>query len=197
MSTDKAATCFFGTVLAALCVLLTLIVLTADADQAQPPDQSEKPGSEQPAEVSVESVDFDPLKGASTVVLRSRTDNRTLTVVVGESEGLAIRSKLLGRQPARPMTHDLLKTIIGKLGATVVKVTVTGLRAGTYYAEIVLRCGEKTLTIDARPSDSIALAVRVGCPIYVAPGLLEEPEGAPPRRPQPRAPSSRDLKDAI
>lgn len=106
------------------------------------------------------------------LLLADAGEERALPISVGRDQGLAI---YMGREKTatpRPMTHDLLVTVLRTLEAEVDRITVTALRKDTYYAEIALRAGDHRHTIDARPSDAIALAVRLEAPIYSAPQLL-------------------------
>jgi bifunctional DNase/RNase len=106
------------------------------------------------------------------LLLADAGEENGLPIAVGRDQGTAI---YLGREKTvtpRPMTHDLLVSVLRTLEAEVERVTVTALRGETYYAEIALRAGGRGHTIDARPSDAIALAVRLEAPIFSAPGLL-------------------------
>ena len=105
--------------------------------------------------------------------LADEKEERAVPMAVGRDQGVAI---YLGKERAptpRPMTHDLLVQILRALGATVEKVTVTELKEETYYAEIALRSGKTLHRIDARPSDAVALAVRLDVPMFAARGLLK------------------------
>jgi len=115
------------------------------------------------------------------LLLADAGEDRALPISVGRDQGMAI---YLGREKTatrRPMTHDLLVTVLKTLQAEVLRVTVTALRQDTYFAEIALRSGDRRHTIDARPSDAIALAVRLEAPIYSASQLLR-PIGSLGRR---------------
>lgn len=114
-------------------------------------------------------------RGEQMVVLRERKGKRTLPIIIGIPEASAIKLKISGIRPPRPMTHDLLKNTIEQLGASLQKVIIDKLEQNTFYAKLVLNDGErKGLVVDARPSDSIALAVRTGCPIYATEELLNQ-----------------------
>jgi hypothetical protein len=92
---------------------------------------------------------------------------------IGAMEAMAI-SMAINKVPfPRPMTHDLLLSAIAALGGKVVRVEVTDIETGTFYAEIVVSTEKETMKLDSRPSDAIALAVRAECPIYVADGVIE------------------------
>lgn len=114
------------------------------------------------------------LLGVSPVVVLRAEDGRFLPIYIGLAEAMAINSALKNVVPPRPMTHDLLVDIIGKLKAKVEKVVIDDLIDNTFYARIVLRQNDHEIEVDARPSDSIALAVRIGCPIYIDDKVLDE-----------------------
>lgn len=99
---------------------------------------------------------------------------RALPIWIGHAEATAILLALQGVEPPRPMTHDLLKSALEAAGFFVSRVEITRLESGTFYAALVLRGEEREIAIDARPSDSVALAVRFGCPIYVAESVFDE-----------------------
>ncbi len=110
------------------------------------------------------------------VFLRPRElhESRVVPIFIGPLETHAITSILDGVVPPRPMTHDLLMTIISSLGAKIIKVTIDEIIDNTFYAKISLRKDEEILLIDARPSDSIALALRADAPIYITRNVLDE-----------------------
>ncbi|MCP3857124.1 MAG: bifunctional nuclease family protein [Actinomycetia bacterium] len=109
------------------------------------------------------------------VVLREESGrNRILPIFIGGAEAQAIAYALEGVEPPRPMTHDLLKIMLEELGATVHQIQVTELRDGTFYAEITVWHAGTTSSVSARPSDAIALAARLGTPIFAAEGVLDE-----------------------
>jgi bifunctional DNase/RNase len=112
---------------------------------------------------------------APIVVLRERAGSpkRLLPIWVGFFEALAILTELEKHSVQRPMTHDLLKSIIDELGANVVSVLVSDIKESTFYAEITLNLGDdKVIKIDSRPSDAMALALRAKAPIYVAEAVM-------------------------
>jgi bifunctional DNase/RNase len=98
---------------------------------------------------------------------------RTLPIFIGPPEATAIAFALQGVTTQRPMTHDLLRDILVALGVTVERVVITELRDGTFYAELHLRNGGRTEVISSRPSDAIALAARMGSPIFCDDDLLD------------------------
>ncbi len=108
------------------------------------------------------------------VLLRERGGDRYLPIWIGAGEATAIALALEGVEPPRPLTHDLLSTIVEQLDATVDRVVVTDLRDGIYYADLVLTREDSEITVSSRPSDAIALAARTDAPILVFPGVLDE-----------------------
>ena len=112
--------------------------------------------------------------GAYALVLGEIEGNRRLPIIIGAFEAQAIALELEKIQPPRPMTHDLLRDMFEAVGAEVIDVVIDELREGTFFAKIrYVHEGDED-QLDARPSDAVALAVRVDAPIYVAPDVLEE-----------------------
>lgn len=112
--------------------------------------------------------------GAYALVLGEVEGNRRLPIIIGAFEAQAIALELENIQPPRPMTHDLLRDLFETVGAEILDVVIDELREGTFYAKIrFVHTGDES-QLDARPSDAVAVAVRVGAPIYVAPSVLEE-----------------------
>ena len=128
-----------------------------------------------PAEVEVVVRDVIPTEdGAEAVLLSPVAEEVVLPIFVGPAEGSAIRMKLERRTPPRPMTHDLLDIMIRQLGGKVTRVYIDDLQRNTFLARIYVQHDGKTLEIDARPSDSIALALRCNAPIFTARRVLDE-----------------------
>lgn len=112
--------------------------------------------------------------GAYALVLGEIEGNRRLPIIIGAFEAQAIALELEKIQPPRPMTHDLLRDMLEAVGAEVLDIVIDELREGTFFAKIrFLHDGEEG-QLDARPSDAVALAVRVEAPIYVSPSVLDE-----------------------
>ena len=128
--------------------------------------------------VLIASLSMDSESNQPVILLRPVGEpegaGRLLPIWIGHPEATAILLALQGVDPPRPMTHDLLAGVLEATGFIVERVEVTRLEEGTFYAALVLRGEERTVVIDARPSDSIALAVRTGCPIFVAEDVLDE-----------------------
>lgn len=106
--------------------------------------------------------------GNPVLLLSDSETGMELPIWIGEAEAFAIQRELEGVQLPRPMTHDLIRNILIELGVELVRVEINELHDNTYYATLVLRGNGRTIFIDARPSDSIAIAVRMNAPIYVS-----------------------------
>src|SRR5215210_3206941 len=119
-------------------------------------------------EVKIRGLMMDPSSGTPIIILKDVNSETMLPIWVGAYEANAIALEIEKISPQRPMTHDLLRNVILEMGANVERVVVTELRDNTFFAMINMkdRAGD-SLMIDARPSDAIALALRVDCPIYV------------------------------
>jgi uncharacterized protein len=138
--------------------------------------------------ISVElvSVRLDLPARAPVMILREREGaGRILPILIGNAEADAIDLQLRGIVPPRPLTHDLLRHIIEELGASVTSVVVSDLRDHTFYAELHLQVAGGPHVVSARPSDSIALAVRIGCPLFVADAVMDEAGQLPLDTPEP------------
>ncbi len=108
------------------------------------------------------------------LLLRERDGNRYLPIWIGTPEATAIALALEGVETARPLTHDLMKTMLDTLGADIERVDVTSLDEGTFFADLVIESEGELLTISSRPSDAIALATRTGAPVFASRALLDE-----------------------
>lgn len=129
---------------------------------------SDKPKpSPSPREARIFSLVLIPLLGQYVVTLEEVGGQRLIPIWIGVNEGNAIGLKLQGEELPRPMTHDLMATLLRQVGATIERVIIADLREGTYYAVIELVTDGKRMTVDSRPSDAMALAVRVNAPIFV------------------------------
>ena len=125
---------------------------------------------------------LDQNTNSPVVLLKERDGERVLPIWIGPAEASAIAMELQGVKAQRPMTHDLLKHVIVGLGGELRRVTITNVRDNTYFAELLIRRDEQMVQIDARPSDSIALALRLHAPIYTSDDLLDQSgtESSPP-----------------
>ena len=118
--------------------------------------------------MQVGGLGFDPRNLSPLVLLRDPEEINFLPIWIGIFEAAAIAMELQNVKPPRPMTHDLLKTAVERMGGAISKVTISDVKEGTFYASIEIEKEGKKQTLDARPSDAIALAVRVGAPIFVS-----------------------------
>jgi bifunctional DNase/RNase len=118
-------------------------------------------------EMKVRGLALDPLSNMPIIILKDEEDKRSLPIWVGIFEANAIALELEKIATPRPMTHDLIKNILETIEAKVMKVMVTDLKENTFFAVLHLQVGETEYTVDSRPSDAIALALRVAAPIYV------------------------------
>lgn len=108
------------------------------------------------------------------VELREVEGERTFPIVIGLNEAAAIQRRLMGEEPPRPQTHELLARVVEQLGYHIEKVVINDLQSHTFYARLHLRRGEDAVDIDSRPSDALALGAASDVPIYVADHVLDE-----------------------
>lgn len=125
-------------------------------------------------EVTIDSLRVSLMSQHRIVVLKEESGARFLPIWIGPFEADAITLQLQGIDAPRPLTHDLLKTVIETLGGEVLHILINGLEKNTYYARIVLDVDGDTVEVDSRPSDAIALGVRVNAPIYVAEEVMDQ-----------------------
>ena len=125
-------------------------------------------------EMVIDSIRVSLMNYQRVVILKEKESDRYLPIWIGPAEADAIAVKLQGVSVPRPLTHDLLRSIITSLGAGLTHITVCDLQNDTFYAKIGLQVDGKTVEVDSRPSDAIALAVRVQVPIYVADEVLDK-----------------------
>ena len=130
-------------------------------------------------EMVVESVRVHMSSSRHVVILKDSEQERDLPIWVGPWEANAIALRLQGQTPERPMTHDLFATALEELGAKVDRVVITDLADETFFARIHLEEGDRRAEVDARPSDALALAVRVGARIYADETVLEQAAWTP------------------
>lgn len=124
--------------------------------------------------MSVGGLTLDPVSETPVVVLRDEENKFSLPIWVGLPEATAMASELEGTRASRPLTHDLLRSILDSVEITIESVEVNDVRESTYFALVNLRQGDRSWSVDSRPSDALALALRVNCPIWVAKKVIEE-----------------------
>ena len=125
-------------------------------------------------EVELSRIIINETSDQQIIVLKEHHGSRSFPIVIGIVEIFAIDRRLKGIKPPRPMTHDLLDSVIKNLGAKIEKILISDLRNHTFYAEIHLSLNGKTVKVDSRPSDAIALGVASNTPIYVAEDVFEQ-----------------------
>jgi bifunctional DNase/RNase len=124
--------------------------------------------------MAISGLTVDPITNSPIVILKEVDGDKTLPIWIGLLEATAIASELEGIKFSRPMTHDLLKNMMEMIDVKVVKIEVSELKNNTYYALVHFKHGEKELSIDARPSDALALSLRVDAPILVAEDVINK-----------------------
>ena len=125
-------------------------------------------------EMTIDSIRVSLMNYQRVVILKEKGTNRYLPIWIGPAEADAIAVKLQNIELSRPLTHDLLQSVLSTLGASVDYIVVSGLKEDTFYARLALSVDGVKLDIDSRPSDALALAVRVGAPIYAEETVLEK-----------------------
>jgi hypothetical protein len=125
-------------------------------------------------EMEIKGLMLDPVTSVPIVILKDEDGARVLPIWVGPSEASAIALQIENIAPPRPMTHDLLRDVIGALGVTVTRVIISALKGSTFFAFLELRQGADVLLVDARPSDALALAIRARAPVFVRSEVLEQ-----------------------
>lgn len=130
-------------------------------------------------EVAIDSIRVSLMSQHRIIILKEANSERFLPIWIGPYEAEAITVSLQEMEVARPLTHDLLRNTILALDAEVVHVAIVDLLDDVFYARIVLRVNEQELEIDSRPSDAIALAVRVNVPVFVAESVMDKAASIP------------------
>src|SRR4051812_35509849 len=126
-------------------------------------------------EVFISRIGFDAGTETFVVILKEKSGDRVLAIWIGRPEAESIVMRIHNIKHARPLTHDLCKSLIGGLGAKLDRVQITHVADSTFFAELHLDLGGSKKIVDARPSDSIAVALRMDAPIYAADDLLSDP----------------------
>jgi bifunctional DNase/RNase len=124
-------------------------------------------------EVKVQSLGLDRSSNTPVVILQEQTGPRVLPIWIGPGEASAIAMELAGMKFSRPLTHDLFASVIVGLGGSLQRVMITKVIDNTYFAELIIQRNSELISVDARPSDSIAIALRMSAAIYTTDDLLE------------------------
>jgi bifunctional DNase/RNase len=130
-------------------------------------------------ETKIKTILLDPTTGTPVVILETVGDKKLVPIWIDVPEAKAIAIELQHVQPPRPLTHDLIRNILQSLGATLQRATITDIRDNTYFAALHLRLQNEEFRIDSRPSDAIAVALRMKAPIYTAAQVLVKAKPAP------------------
>ncbi len=130
--------------------------------------------------MSIKGLMLDPVSNSPIVVLKDDEEKFFLPIWVGIFEANAIALQLENVATPRPMTHDLLRNMVQELDARVIRVVINDLKDSTFFAQIRLIAGTRTVEVDARPSDAIALALRTEAPIFVAQSVLDQAQTVSP-----------------
>ena len=125
-------------------------------------------------EVTIDSIRVSLMSQHRVVILKDVDSDRYLPIWIGPCEADAITVTLQEMEVSRPLTHDLLKNIIGEMGGEVEQIVISDLRNDVFYARILMAVGGKRLEIDSRPSDALALAVRLHVPVYIEEAVMDK-----------------------
>ena len=125
-------------------------------------------------EMFVSGVAIDPTNNTPIIILKNNDKKKTLPIWIGISEASAIAMKLVGVSSQRPLTHDLMKSVIEVCRARVLEVALDSFNGNTFFAKIKIKLGRRTFLIDSRPSDAIALALRAEVPILVDEEVIKQ-----------------------
>jgi bifunctional DNase/RNase len=131
-------------------------------------------------EMAVKGLMMDPITNVPIVLLRDLDNQRVLPIWVGPVEANAIAMQVENVSPARPMTHDLLRTLLQELDVELSRVIIADLRDSTFFAYLELKRDGEVLFVDARPSDALALAMRVKAPVFVEQAVLDQAKSVDP-----------------
>ena len=124
--------------------------------------------------MSVYGINLDLFSSSPIVILKVEEENRYLPIWIGQPEARSILMKLQNQEFSRPLTHDLAANLVAEMGGSLERITVTELRDSTFFATLQVEIDGRTVEVDSRPSDAIAIAVRTGAAIFAADTVIEE-----------------------
>ncbi len=130
-------------------------------------------------EVEIDSIRVSLMSQQRIVILKERNSERFLPIWIGPYEAEAITLSLQEVEVTRPLTHDLLRNILQELDAEIIQVNITALRDDVFYARIIVTINSREISIDSRPSDALALAVRAHVPVFIAEDVMKEAASIP------------------
>ncbi|KRT71792.1 MAG: hypothetical protein XU13_C0037G0026 [Candidatus Rokubacteria bacterium CSP1-6] len=163
----------------ALFGLLVMVLLTGTG--AKEPSPAPAPKATGPQEAEVIGVVLDQRTQQPVVVLQGKRDKRQFAMAIGIAEANGIAIPLQGVTPPRPLTHDLFLTLFGRLKVSLMRVVITDFKDDIYYAIVYLSANGSDMTLDSRPSDAIALAIRAKVPILVEDRVFDKSRSSEPR----------------
>jgi bifunctional DNase/RNase len=167
-----------------IAALLMLSAVLAGTAIARERGETPPPRATGPQEAEVLAVMLDQRTQMPTVLLQGKRDKRQVQMAIGVAEATGIAVPLQGVTPPRPLTHDLFLTMFGRLHVSLTKVVITDLRDDVYYATVYLNATGSEMTLDSRPSDAIALAIRAKVPVLVEDRVFDKASlGQAPRGP--------------
>ena len=166
-----------------LVLVFIVLTLTGAVTRSDRPEMRAPAALDGAQEVDVVAVIVDERTRQPSLVLQGKRDHRNLVLVIGFAEATGIAAPLQGVTPPRPLTHDLFLTLFGRLKVGVTRVVINDLRGGVYYATLLLSVDGKEMTLDSRPSDAIALAIRAKAPVYVEDRVFEKSSAPGPLAP--------------
>jgi bifunctional DNase/RNase len=147
--------------------------------------------------VHLHGLGFDENNNQPVVILKEDEGLRVVPIWIGHPEAMAIMFAIQDASPPRPMTHDLLMGVIQATGFAIERVEITRVDEGTFYASLVMQEGSRSVTLDARPSDCLALAVRSGCPVFVADEVMRSSGVVPDDEAEQEVAAFRDFLDHV
>ncbi|MGD2101372.1 MAG: bifunctional nuclease family protein [Acidimicrobiia bacterium] len=127
-----------------------------------------------PIQMEIVGVRVELPSNQPIVLLREEGGSRYLPIWIGATEATAIATAIEGVEPPRPLTHDLMRSVIDAVGALAVKVVITEMRDSIFFADLTLDVSGEEVKVSSRPSDAIALAVRTGTPVYASPAVMDD-----------------------
>jgi bifunctional DNase/RNase len=168
-------------------VVTLVVAVLAGGASARDRADVEAPRSTTAQEATVLAVMVDPTSQQPAIVLEGKRDRRRFVMAIGVAEATGIAIPLQGVTPPRPLTHDLFLTMFGRLHVSLTRVVIHDFRDNTYFATVHLMVNGAEMTLDSRPSDAIALAIRAKAPVLVEDRVFER--GGLPTKPAERRPS--------
>jgi hypothetical protein len=147
--------------------------------------------------VHIHALGFDETNSQPVVILKEDDGLRVVPIWIGQPEAMAIMLAVQGTAAPRPLTHDLLMGVIGATGFSIDRVEIVRVDEGTFYGSLILSEGSRTITLDARPSDCLALAARAACPVFVAETVMLDAGIVPDEEAEEQVAAFRDFLDHV